>query len=269
MGHIVFGVDSALVSVWADPRAFPKGAVTPHGRCRPYGPRSSSTRARRCRRAGVRARLRRLLAWVARSARREARPRIACRPHGRVLASRDMQPKRAGDAGTHSRWRPGARSLARTIEEATKLVACAALTRDPIGEYEWAADYHPACWERIVEVIRMAQEFEGPLASIAVDSPQRIAASTRRGTTVGASPDGASLARTGSYRPASSPSPDNTPTGFLGSCQGGSHELPSAAQVIAGISPTCDPAAIVQTARIGKPHRAAKNHMPSPAPARP
>lgn len=25
-----------------------------------------------------------------------------------------------------------------------------------LGRYEWAADYHPACWERIVEVIRMA-----------------------------------------------------------------------------------------------------------------
>jgi hypothetical protein len=51
-----------------------------------------------------------------------------------------------------------------------------------IGAYEWAADYHPACWERIVEVIRMAQEFEGPLASIAVDSPQRIAAKRRKHT---------------------------------------------------------------------------------------
>jgi hypothetical protein len=84
-----------------------------------------------------------------------------------------------------------------------------------------------------------------------------------------ASPDAVSLARVWSCGSRSSPSPDNTPTGFLGSCQGGSHELPSAAKVIAGISAACDPAAIVQTASIGKPHRAAKNHMLSPAPARP
>jgi hypothetical protein len=51
-----------------------------------------------------------------------------------------------------------------------------------IGAYEWAADYHPAYWERIVEVIGMAQEFEGPLATIAVDSRQRIAAKRRKHT---------------------------------------------------------------------------------------
>lgn len=87
--------------------------------------------------------------------------------------------------------------------------------------------------------------------------------------TIRASREGVSLARVWSCRPRSSPSPDNTLTGFLGSCQGGSHELPSAAQGIAGISTTCDPAAIVQTASIGKSHRATENHMLSPAPARP
>jgi hypothetical protein len=48
--------------------------------------------------------------------------------------------------------------------------------------YEWAADYHPHCWERIVEVIRMVQEFEGPLASIPVASQQGIAAKKRKHT---------------------------------------------------------------------------------------
>lgn len=63
--------------------------------------------------------------------------------------------------------------------------------------------------------------------------------------------------------------PDKRRTGFVGFCQGDSHELPSAAQTIGGIATACDPAAIVQTPSIGNPHRATKNHMLSPAPARP
>ena len=51
-----------------------------------------------------------------------------------------------------------------------------------LGRHEWAADYHPACWERIVQVIHMAQEFEGPLAVIPVDSRQKIAAKKRKHT---------------------------------------------------------------------------------------
>lgn len=84
-----------------------------------------------------------------------------------------------------------------------------------------------------------------------------------------ASPDAVVLARIWSYRSRSSPSPDNTLTGFLGSCQGGSHELPSAAQAIARIATARDLAAIVQTASTGKPQPATQNHMLSPAPARP
>jgi hypothetical protein len=50
------------------------------------------------------------------------------------------------------------------------------------GAHEWAADYHPRCWERILEVVGLAQEFEGPLASIHVASPQGIAAKKRKHT---------------------------------------------------------------------------------------
>jgi hypothetical protein len=49
-----------------------------------------------------------------------------------------------------------------------------------LRRHEWAADYHPACWERIVQVIQMAQEFEGPLAVIPVASSQKIAAKKRK-----------------------------------------------------------------------------------------
>jgi hypothetical protein len=54
------------------------------------------------------------------------------------------------------------------------------------GVNEWAADLHPKCWERILEVVGLAQEFEGPLASIHVASPQGIAAKRRKHT----KPDG-------------------------------------------------------------------------------
>ncbi len=47
---------------------------------------------------------------------------------------------------------------------------------------EWTADYHPHCWGRILEVVRMAHEFEGPLASIPVASPQSITARKRKHT---------------------------------------------------------------------------------------
>ena len=49
-----------------------------------------------------------------------------------------------------------------------------------LGRHEWAADYHPVCWERILQVVRMAQEFEGPLAVIPVASSQKIAAKKRK-----------------------------------------------------------------------------------------
>lgn len=51
-----------------------------------------------------------------------------------------------------------------------------------LGAHEWAADYHPNCWERILEVVRLAQEFEGPLASIHVASSQGITAKRRKHT---------------------------------------------------------------------------------------
>jgi hypothetical protein len=47
-------------------------------------------------------------------------------------------------------------------------------------KHDWKGDYHAGCWQRIEEAIRMAQEFEGPLAAIRVDSSQGIAAKRRK-----------------------------------------------------------------------------------------
>jgi hypothetical protein len=47
-------------------------------------------------------------------------------------------------------------------------------------KHDWKRDYHDRCWQRVQEAIGMAQEFEGPLASIHVDSHQGIAAKRRR-----------------------------------------------------------------------------------------
>jgi hypothetical protein len=50
------------------------------------------------------------------------------------------------------------------------------------GRNEWTADYHRDCWKRILEVVGLAKEFEGSLASIHVSSPQGIAAKRRKHT---------------------------------------------------------------------------------------
>jgi hypothetical protein len=47
-------------------------------------------------------------------------------------------------------------------------------------KHDWKGDYHVGCWQRIEEAIRMAQEFEGPLVAIRVDSSQGIAAKRRK-----------------------------------------------------------------------------------------